>query len=98
MRLPQSYNPGNLKSELQRNAGFVVRLFDVIVYPAIFGAYTELFAGLSEDLSLDKDQGCYIVPWGRKWSVRKDVEAERGEGKKAAQLYDWCDKETIKYA
>ena len=64
----------------------------------MFGAYTELYAGLSKDLTIEKDQGAYIVPWGRKWSVRKDIDAELGEGGKAEMLWDWCERVTKQYA
>jgi retinol dehydrogenase 12 len=70
----------------------------ILLYPAVFGAYTELYAGLSNDLTIEKDQGVYIVPWGRRWSVRKDIEAERQDGGKASKLYDWCEEVTKQYA
>ena len=38
------------------------------------GAYTELYAGLSQDLTT-ADNGSYIAPWGRKSFNRPDVEA-----------------------
>jgi len=70
----------------------------LILYPVVFGAYTELYAGLSQDLSLDRDQAIYIVPWGRKARARPDVETERGEGKNSAKLYEWCETVTKEYA
>ena len=101
--LHNSYNPGNLETELQRHAKeafgkFLNSLLGLLLYPAVFGAYTELYAGLSKDLNIEKDQGAYIVPWGRTWSVRKDLEAEvaksDGNDKK---LYEWCDMITKQY-
>ena len=99
-----SYNPGNLASELQRHAGaaygkvamWIMTTF--LLYPAVFGAYTELYAGLSQDLDIEKDQGAYIVPWGRKWSVRHDLEAEvaKQDGNDV-KLYEWCDMVTKQY-
>ena len=49
-------NPGNLDSELYRNQGGVVRwvLRRLVLYPPIYGAYTLLFAGLSEEVTLEK--------------------------------------------
>jgi retinol dehydrogenase 12 len=68
------------------------------LYPPLFGAYTELYSGLSKDLTIEKDQGGYFVPWGRKSGVRKDIEAERKEGGNASKLYEWCDQVTKEYA
>jgi retinol dehydrogenase-12 len=49
-------NPGNLDSELYRSQGGVVRwvLRTLVLYPPIYGAYTLLFAGLSEEVTLEK--------------------------------------------
>lgn len=98
----QSYNPGNLSTELQRHArdawpAIGLWILDQILYPAVFGAYTELYCGLSQDLTTAKDQGAYVVPWGRKWGTRSDLEGERGEAT-ARRLYEWCDEKTKKYA
>lgn len=65
-----------------------------ICYDAINGAHTELYAGLSPDLSLEKgDQGAWIIPWGRKASMRPDMvrEAEKGEAGIGGKLWDWCE-------
>lgn len=96
----QSYNPGNLKSDLQRHtSGLVRRLIDLILYPAVFGAYTELYAGLSQELTMKGDQGLFIAPWGRRASVRKDLEDEVvKEDGQAAKLFEWCDRVTKEYA
>lgn len=54
-------NPGNLQSELYRDQGFFMRLFvKLLMYPPVNGAYTELFAGLSPDITLS-NTGC----WGK---------------------------------
>jgi retinol dehydrogenase-12 len=49
-------NPGNLNSELYRNQGSVTSFIikRSILYPPIFGAYTELFAGLSPQVTIKK--------------------------------------------
>jgi len=101
----QSFNPGNIESELGRNAEKLYPQFamwllrKILLHPGHMGAYTELYAGLSPDLDLDKDQGSHIVPWGRKSTTRKDIvaEADKGPGGKAARLYEWCMRETGKY-
>lgn len=49
-------NPGNLNSELYRNQGPVLSfiLKNFILHPPILGAYTELFAGLSPMVTIEK--------------------------------------------
>ena len=51
-----SLNPGNLDSDLWRSYGPVIRwgLSTFILHPSIYGAYTELFAGLSPDVTMEK--------------------------------------------
>jgi retinol dehydrogenase 12 len=45
-------NPGNLETELDRHANGLELIYrKLTVYPAINGAYTELFAGLSEEVT-----------------------------------------------
>lgn len=54
-------NPGNLQSELYRGQGFLMKiLVRLIMYAPINGAYTELFAGLSPEVTLSQT-GC----WGK---------------------------------
>lgn len=58
-------NPGNLKTPLLRHMPWIVGFVtSPILYQPVMGAYTELWAGLSEELSL-ADGGKYVVPWGR---------------------------------
>ena len=53
--LVQSLNPGFLKTDLQRNmSGVGAFMMSFILSEAIYGAYTELFAGLSPQITLDK--------------------------------------------
>lgn len=51
-----SLNPGNLDSELYREQwallGFILR--HTVLHPSIFGAYTEMFAGLSSQVTLER--------------------------------------------
>ena len=50
----QALNPGNLKTPLQRHVpGWQMALFNWILHTPIHGAYTELFAGLSPDVTQD---------------------------------------------
>ncbi|SMR50973.1 unnamed protein product [Zymoseptoria tritici ST99CH_1E4] len=95
-----AFNPGNLKTELgrhQHSAAMWV-MGKTVLYPAVYGAYTELFCGWSPELTKEKN-GCYVVPWGRLAGVRKDVQKEIDvEGGNASKFYEWCERETSKYA
>lgn len=58
-------NPGNLKSQLTRHMPRIVPiLVSPLLYHSKFGAYTELWSGLSSELTIE-DGGKYILPWGR---------------------------------
>lgn len=48
----QSLNPGNLRTNLNRYTAEYLKVIlnFLFVYPPIFGAYTELFGGLSPDV------------------------------------------------
>ncbi|CAG8303070.1 unnamed protein product [Penicillium salamii] len=58
-------NPGNLKSgayaETSATAMCFIRPF---LHETKFGAYTELYAGLSSEITPEQN-GAYIIPWGR---------------------------------
>lgn len=48
-------NPGNLKSDLARHSGFAIKISTkVLCYPPVYGAYTELFAGFSPEVTMEK--------------------------------------------
>ncbi|KAF4973340.1 hypothetical protein FSARC_318 [Fusarium sarcochroum] len=67
-------NPGNLKTDLQRhNSAMARRIKGTLSHSPIYGAYTELFAGLSPDVTMEKTGG-WIVPWGRFGVPREDLE------------------------
>lgn len=68
-------NPGNLATDLQRHMGSIAAsILKLGLYPPIQGAYTELFAGLSPDVTIEKS-GTWIQPWGRFVDIRPDLEA-----------------------
>jgi retinol dehydrogenase-12 len=104
----QAFNPGNLNTELTRH--LMVPYFrpterllqGLVLWPARYGAYTELYAGLSPELTIEEHSGAYIWPWGRVGHLRPDIEESMGleyEGGtgKAAKLWAWCDQETVKF-
>ncbi|KAI5922171.1 hypothetical protein F4810DRAFT_298490 [Camillea tinctor] len=96
-------NPGNLRSELYRNCGFFESLVsNVMTYPPVNGAYTELFAGLSDEVTMEKT-GCWIVPWGRFSDIRPQLllgskpESEGGTGI-AQKFWEWSEEQTKPFA
>ena len=101
--LSVTQNPGNLKTNLLRTAPILMRLASApLLYEARMGAYTELWAGLSEELSM-KETGSYVLPWGRlQMSPRKDlVEAlssvEEGGTGQAKWFAEWCEQQVKEY-
>ncbi|KAJ3570087.1 hypothetical protein NPX13_g5850 [Xylaria arbuscula] len=72
--LSVTLNPGNLDSELWRNQSYLMGKFLkwFVLYDPINGAYTELFAGLSPDLTMEHS-GAWIAPFGRLVRSRKDL-------------------------
>lgn len=57
-------NPGNLNTNLLRHAAWLKYAAYPFLYDAKFGAYTELWAGLSPELTIENG-GAYVLPWGR---------------------------------
>ncbi|RFN45563.1 hypothetical protein FIE12Z_10168 [Fusarium flagelliforme] len=92
------HNPGNLHSSLLRHLPWWVRyMVWPVLYHAKYGAYTNLWAGLSPDLQIE-DGGRFIWPWGRFHpSPREDLLAnlkskEQGGTGTAAEFAEYCDK------
>lgn len=101
--LSVSQNPGNLKTSLLRSAPVFMRWASApLLYEAKMGAYTELWAGLSEELSM-VDGGAYILPWGRLHpSPRSDLldalrSADEGGTGQARAFGEWCEKRVAQY-
>lgn len=94
-------NPGNLYTGIYSPLPwiFIVLLNLTVLYPAKYGAYTELYAGLSPDVNQDTN-GMYIMPWGRireeSKNGRKDVddalrsEEDGGRGI-PPKFWAWCE-------
>jgi retinol dehydrogenase-12 len=92
-RIFKSLNPGNLKSELQRHINpIMARVLDLMLYPAVNGAYTEFFAGLSPEVS-KMEKGNWVVPFGRIMPLRKDY----ADGGNAEEFWEWSDKQVERY-
>ncbi|GKT66215.1 short-chain dehydrogenase [Colletotrichum tofieldiae] len=95
-------NPGNLKAGSYAGTPALAMLFiNPVLHEPKFGGYTELYAGLSPDISLENN-GAYVIPWGRirpdEDCPRKDIlkalkpEAEGGLGY-ATKFWDWCEEQ-----
>jgi retinol dehydrogenase 12 len=73
-----------------------------VFHPAIYGAYTELWAGYSKEITRE-DSGKYVHPWGRFGGYRKPVEkaialeSEGGLGV-ASKFFDWSEKQVKPFA
>ena len=56
-------DPGNLRSELPRDQGIVLKIVATLLgYPVVNGAYTELYAAFSPDVTVESD-------WSREWGA-----------------------------
>ncbi|ANB14243.1 Env9p [Sugiyamaella lignohabitans] len=87
-----SAHPGNLKSELQRNTSAAM---NILLYPANYGAYTELYGALHPSLTT-KDNGSYLIPWGKKGVARSDI-VEGANGKNGERLWNWLEEQVAPY-
>ena len=80
---------------------FAQLLTKSISYEPIYGAYTELFAGLSPDIMMN-DNGAWIIPWGRLGKLRPDLVAagkskEDGGSGIAEEFWVWCEQQVREY-
>lgn len=90
-----SLNPGAASTNLFRHTPSLRYLAWPLMHSPRLAALTQLYAGLSGDITLDKN-GCYVVPWGRiAPHVREDLvdaakpEEDGGLGR-AAEFWDFC--------
>ena len=65
--------------------------------PPVYGAYSELYAGLSPALTA-ADNGNHFVPWGRKGDLPchlKDAMApQNGQISTAQRFFSWAEEQT----
>lgn len=101
--LSVAQNPGNLKTNILRTAPSLMRWASApLLYEAKMGPYTELWAGLSEELGM-KETGSYILPWGRLHpSPREDLVnalkgVEDGGTGQAPLFTEWCEHQVSEY-
>ncbi|KAG8165625.1 hypothetical protein KVR01_004177 [Diaporthe batatas] len=97
-------DPGNLRTELPRDQSIVIKIMvAVLCYPVVNGAYTELFAAFSPDVTVDSDWSQeWVIPWGRFRALRPDLlnatksAAEGGTGG-VRKFWDWCEEQVKAY-
>ncbi|KAJ3495684.1 hypothetical protein NLG97_g3216 [Lecanicillium saksenae] len=88
-----SLHPGLLMTNLQRYIpSWQVSLFGLVAYPAKYGAYTELYAGLHDDVTQEHN-GAWLLPWGRIVPARKDL-ADAALGR---QYWEWSENQIKAY-
>ncbi|KAH9906751.1 NAD(P)-binding protein [Xylariomycetidae sp. FL2044] len=90
-----SFNPGNLRTGLQRHwTGLDHWITDsFVLHQPINGAYTELWAALDPELTLDRS-GAYVYPWGRIGTLPDGIEGSLGRDGVAARFAQWCESQT----
>lgn len=95
-------NPGAARTNLFRHTPILTYLAWPLLHKPKMAAYTQLFAGLSKEITLERN-GCYVLPWGRvSTSLRQDlVEAtklpEAGGSGRAREFWDFCEEKTHDY-
>lgn len=87
-------NPGNLDTHIYDTQPRLIRFFLrlLLLHPSKLGAYTELYAGLSPEIT-EEIPGALIIPWGRiqARNPREDIHQAIEEGK-GKELWEWCEK------
>jgi NAD(P)-dependent dehydrogenase (short-subunit alcohol dehydrogenase family) len=92
-------NPGNLKTKIYDGQDKLTMFFiNMILYPPKFGAYPMLYAGLSPDITSEKN-GAYVIPWGHLQTLhpRPDIEAAIKNDKAAEKFWEWCEEKAKPY-
>ena len=85
-------DPGLLKTELQRNFSAAQKMVGRVMFKeAKYGAYTELFAGFSPNITLERN-GVFVIPWGKIGCLPQGVKKGVEEGQ-AKRFWEWCEGE-----
>ncbi|RDW81912.1 hypothetical protein BP6252_03024 [Coleophoma cylindrospora] len=97
-----SVHPGLMRTDLQRSMPWIVRrVMGLVFKPAVYGAFSELYAGLSPELKKENN-GSYITAWGRLCDLPVDLSAglkstsEGGSGA-SKKLLAFCERETSRF-
>lgn len=100
--LSVALNPGAARTNLFRHTPLLPYLAWPLLHKPKQAAYTQLFAGFSKEITLERN-GCYVIPWGRiSNSLRKDlIDAtklpEDGGSGRAKEFWDFCEEKTRDY-
>ncbi|CZR53266.1 related to Oxidoreductase, short-chain dehydrogenase [Phialocephala subalpina] len=96
-------DPGMLKTDLWVNTpGWQMAIANFLLHEPIYGAYTELYGGLSPDITLEKT-GAWIKPWGKISKIREDLEASSKSEKEGgsgigAEFWNWSEEQVRPFA
>ncbi|KAH9973112.1 NAD-P-binding protein [Lactifluus volemus] len=87
-----SVNPGNIRTDLQRNMPrWQFFILNWVLYPVSYGALTQLYCATSP--TAGDANGGFFIPWARQGKPNKVVEdLQLGE-----KLWKWLEEETKKY-
>ncbi|KAK8074594.1 estradiol 17 beta-dehydrogenase [Apiospora hydei] len=95
-------NPGNLRSGLFARQGLLLRLQVALLhYPAVQGAYTELFAAFSPEVT--PGTAGYVVPFGRLRPICEELRRaarpeEEGGADLARRFWEWSEEQVAPFA
>ncbi|KAI1323656.1 retinol dehydrogenase 12 [Xylariaceae sp. FL0255] len=94
-------DPGNLRTGLHRHRFFFWLAVQPFLHDALYGAYTELFAGFSPDITLDKNNA-FLAPWGRIIALRSDIDnacktTDEGGSGAAQAFWEWSEQQVQAY-
>ncbi|KAF7290297.1 NAD-binding protein [Mycena chlorophos] len=79
-----SMHPGNLKTELGRHAGHIIKIMQAIItYPQPLGALTQLWAGTTDEGA--NLGGKFLYPWARVGEMPAIAPGAE------EQLWSWCE-------
>jgi NAD(P)-dependent dehydrogenase (short-subunit alcohol dehydrogenase family) len=101
--LSVAFHPGTLNTKgLTRAPLWMQWMLKPFSYKPVYGAYTSLWAGLSQEVKLE-DGGRFGIPFGR-WhpNPRQDClesmkRVEEGGTGLAAAFWDWCEEQTAPF-
>lgn len=86
-------NPGMISTPVWKHQpGWMMTAMAPTFYPPKMGAYTMLYAGLSEDIGL-ANNGAYVLPFGRiqQQSTNAGILKAIEDGK-AKEFWEWCER------
>lgn len=70
---------------------------NLILFDVRLGALTELWAGFSTDITVERNNGAYVIPWGRLGETRVDIKEGFVNGDTGKRLWEFLEKEVHLY-